>query len=83
MDDDQWMGLRAAMDDPEWVEILRCGRSPAGVTRHDELDERISEWTVTRDDYELMHLLQSHGVPAARCWTRRESMTTRMSSIGA
>ena len=65
MDDDQWMGLRAAMDDPEWAgdPVLRteAGRRE----RHDELDERISEWTATRDDYELMHLLQSHGVPAA------------------
>lgn len=29
------------------------------------LDERLAEWTSTQTDYDLMRLLQSHGVPAA------------------
>ena len=65
MDDDQWLGLRDAMGDPEWARDpgLRTRSGPAGAARR--VDRHISDWTSTRDDYELMHLLQSHGVPAA------------------
>ena len=64
-DDDQWLGLRAAMGDPEWARDRALRHEAGRLERHDELDRRISEWTSTRDDYGLMHLLQSHGVPAA------------------
>ena len=65
MDDDQWMGLREAMGDPAWARDPALRREAGRLERHDELDARISEWSSTQDDYELMHLLQSHGVPAA------------------
>ncbi len=65
LDDDQWLGLREAMGDPEWARDPELRRNEGRLTHHDELDARIAEWTATRDDYELMHLLQSHGVPAA------------------
>ena len=65
MDDDQWLGLREAMGDPEWARDPDLRHEAGRLERHDELDGHISEWTSTRDDYELMHLLQSHGVPAA------------------
>ncbi len=65
MDDDQWLGLREAMGDPEWARDPDLRHERGRLERHDELDSRIGEWTSTRDDYELMHLLQSHGVPAA------------------
>ena len=65
MDDDQWLGLRGAMGDPEWARDPELRREAGRLERHDELDARIGEWTSTHDDYELMHLLQSHGVPAA------------------
>ena len=65
MDDDQWLGLRAAMGDPEWASAPELRREAGRLERHDMLDERLAEWTSTQTDYELMHLLQSHGVPAA------------------
>ena len=65
MDDEQWIGLREAMGDPEWARDPELRYNEGRLARHDELDARIGEWTSTRDDYELMHLLQSHGVPAA------------------
>lgn len=30
----------------------------------DELDEIITAWTMERDHYQVMHLVQAHGVPA-------------------
>ena len=65
MDDEQWLGLRGAMGDPEWARDVELRREAGRLERHDELDARIGDWTSTQDDYELMHLLQSHGVPAA------------------
>ena len=65
MDDEQWLGLRAAMDDPEWARDPSLRHEDGRRARHDMLDEQIAAWTAPQDDYELMHLLQSHGVPAA------------------
>ena len=35
--------------------------------RHDEIDEAIAQWTRRQDKYDLMHLLQAHGMPPAPC----------------
>ena len=35
------------------------------IERHDELDNRISDWTATRQPMEVMKSLQAKGVPAA------------------
>ena len=63
--DQQWDGLRAAMGDPEWARDPALASEATRWDRHDELDREIAAWTVSRDDYKLMHLLQAHGVPAA------------------
>ena len=65
MSDEQWLGLRAALGGPEWaigaeLETIEGRRAARGT-----IDARIAEWTAQRDDYEMFHLLQSHGVPAA------------------
>ena len=65
MDDDQWHRLREAMGDPEWARDPGLRHEAGRLERHEELDARIGRWTSSQDDYELMHLLQSHGVPAA------------------
>ena len=65
MDDDMWIGLREAMGDPEWARDSELRFEAGRRARHDELDDHIAAWTAPQDDYELMRLLQSHGVAAA------------------
>ena len=65
LDDEQWRGLRGAMGDPEWAQDAAFDSEAGRRERQDELDTRLAAWTVGRGDYELMHLLQAHGVPAA------------------
>jgi crotonobetainyl-CoA:carnitine CoA-transferase CaiB-like acyl-CoA transferase len=62
--DEEWQGLRQAMGDPEWA------RDEVFATRYDRwrnqgrLDELLQAWTVDKGHYELMQLLQRHGVAA-------------------
>ena len=65
LNDAQWLGLRQAMGDPGWSQDPELLQESQRFQRHDELDAHLAEWTSSQDDYELMHLLQSHGVPAA------------------
>lgn len=65
LNDEQWRGLRSALGDPAWaqdpaLETVEGRRAARGL-----IDAELSAWTVERGDYELFHLLQSHGVPAA------------------
>jgi len=63
--DEQWDALRRAMGDPAWAGDDRF-RTAEGRLRHqDEIDGRLGEWTNGRSAQEVMHLLQSAGVPAA------------------
>ena len=63
--DSEWRGLCEAMgaqdlgDDSRYADLISRHR------RHDELDRLISRWTVTLDAYDVMDLLQPHGVAAA------------------
>ena len=73
---DRWVAI-AVTSDEEWRSLCSAiGRSDLsedaaladtnGRRRHQRrIDAAISEWTVQREDYEAMHLLQDAGVPAA------------------
>lgn len=63
--DDQWRGLVAAMGNPAWANDPRFATNEGRAAHAAEIDARIAEFTRERDDYELMHLFQAHGVPAA------------------
>ena len=65
LDDDQWLGLREAMGDPAWAQDPALRHEAGRRERQDEVDAHLAAWTAPQDDYELMHLLQAHGVPAA------------------
>ena len=68
-DDDEWRKLCDAMEMPELVvspdycDILSRHRN------HDVLDAIIAAWTRDKSVYDLMHLLQGAGVPAAPVMT--------------
>ena len=74
--DDQWAAV-AARNTDDWdamCEVMgfsdlaaddSLGNLEARIERHDEIDERIGEWTATRSPMEVMKSLQDRGVPAA------------------
>ena len=62
--DEEWVGLCRAMGNPEWTREERFSDSLGRGNNQDELDQRIEEWTVKHNHYDLMHLLQGEGVPA-------------------
>jgi crotonobetainyl-CoA:carnitine CoA-transferase CaiB-like acyl-CoA transferase len=64
-DDDEWRRLAKALGDPVWAADERFATPHGRFTHQDELDTHLTEWTRTRDNHEVMHLLQSHGVRAA------------------
>lgn len=72
-DDEEWSALVAAMGDPGWASEAAFADAASRRGNHDAVDERISEWTRTRNSYEVMHLLQRCGVPAGPVMT--EAMT--------
>ena len=55
------------MDEPEWASDARFATNAGRLQFQDELDERISAWTSSQDDYSLMTLLQAAGVRAMPC----------------
>ena len=64
MNDRQWKGLVHAMGSPQWALDPELERVEGRLSRSEELDRRIGEWTATRDSHEVMNLLQALKVPA-------------------
>ena len=74
--EDQWAAV-AVRNDDDWTALCETMglsdlasdeslKSVEGrINRHDELDERIQNWTESRNPMQVMELLQSRGVPAA------------------
>ena len=62
--DDEWAGLCRAMGRPD---LTADPRFDTVIERHrsrEALDQAIAGWTRERDHYQVMHILQAHGVPA-------------------
>ena len=62
--DEQWQSLRHALGDPEWAKDRRFDDTPGRLEHHDELDERLTQWTASRSAQDVMQTLQEHSVPA-------------------
>ncbi|WP_089719376.1 CaiB/BaiF CoA transferase family protein [Candidatus Entotheonella palauensis] len=62
--DTQWQALCEAMGQPQLAQDTRFATLPARHAHASDLDAILSAWTQERDHYDVMHLLQSHGVPA-------------------
>ena len=60
----QWQGLCQAMGQPQLAQDARFATLPARHEHADALDAILTAWTQERDHYQVMHLLQAHGVPA-------------------
>ncbi|MBI2847808.1 MAG: CoA transferase [Chloroflexi bacterium] len=62
--DEQWQALCHAMGDPVWAKEENFNNSLSRWENQDELNKLIEEWTISRDAFEVMHLLQGVGIAA-------------------
>jgi len=73
-DDRDWRGLVAAMGEPGWAANEAYARPEARVAAHDEIDDRLREWTVLQSAQAVTTALQMFGVPAAPMYSAREQL---------
>lgn len=62
--EEEWRGLCQALENPAWCADPRFGSAELRRDHKKELDQCLDAWTRQGDRFELMHLLQRHGVPA-------------------
>ena len=62
--EEQWNGFCLVMKNPSWTNEERFSTLEKRRKNEAELTELIEKWTCNRTPQEIMHLLQSHGVPA-------------------
>lgn len=60
----QWQAFKTALGSPDWSEDERFRTVEGRVQASEELDKRVAEWTASRSPYQVMRILQAHGVPA-------------------
>ncbi len=63
--DEEFGRLAKAIGHPEFADDKRFATLADRRTHHDELDVVLTEWTSSRDHYDVMHTLQQAGVKAA------------------
>lgn len=71
----QWQALATVLGNPPWATDDRFRTKELRLEHQDELDSYISEWTLARDNMEVMKLCQEAGVPAGAVLHVREVMT--------
>jgi len=62
--DEQWRELVNEMGSPGWSLDARFGQAAGRKANEDELDQRLTSWTVLLDRYDVMTRLQARGIPA-------------------
>ncbi len=62
--DIEWEGFCNALGNPEWTRDPSFKDPAARYKNQAALDAHVREWTKDKDGYQIMHLLQKHGVPA-------------------
>jgi crotonobetainyl-CoA:carnitine CoA-transferase CaiB-like acyl-CoA transferase len=70
--DEQWLGLRRALGDPDWAGDPALAGATGRRGAHDRLDEELARWCADHDRDQLVELLADHGVPAAPVLAPRE-----------
>jgi len=60
----EWKDFKKALGNPSWAEEERFSNIYNRWKNQDALDERVEEWTIEHDKYDVMHMLQKEGVPA-------------------
>jgi benzylsuccinate CoA-transferase BbsF subunit len=62
--EEEWHALCLVMGHSEWAEDERFADPLSRWHNQEELDKLITQWTLQRTDYEVMHVLQGVGVAA-------------------
>ena len=62
--DQQWAGLRKAMGEPDWAKDERFDGLAGRLAHQDEIESKLSEWTMTKPPRAVMDTLILEGVPA-------------------
>jgi benzylsuccinate CoA-transferase BbsF subunit len=70
--DDVWQKLCAVMGHPAWAADARFTTVLGRWQHRQALDTQLGQWTATYEASALMHLLQTHGVPAGVVNTARD-----------
>ena len=73
--DEQWRRFCGVTGHPEWADDMRFSDSLSRWQHQDELDKMIEEWTMDRDHYDVMHLLQKEGIVAGAVLTGKELLS--------
>ena len=70
----EWHGLCQAMGQPHLLHDPRFSTALERRQHQDALDQLLSAWTQERQHYQVMHLLQAHGVPAGAVLTGSDTL---------
>jgi crotonobetainyl-CoA:carnitine CoA-transferase CaiB-like acyl-CoA transferase len=62
--EDEWRAFCRVLDKPEWLSDDRFKTLDRRKANEDELDRLVETWTRTQDAADIMHALQSAGIPA-------------------
>ena len=71
-DDEEWEGFCRVLGNPEWTKNPELATVVGRYARQDEMDGHISQWTKTRDRYDIMHMMQKEGVPCGPVLTSKD-----------
>ncbi|MDO8672720.1 MAG: CoA transferase, partial [Dehalococcoidia bacterium] len=72
--DDQWQRFATAIGSPAWTKDERFRNGLGRLENYINLDRLVEQWTLERDHIDVMHLLQSAGVPAAAVYNNVEQI---------
>lgn len=71
--DDEWRALVRFMGNPGWATQAGFETAAGRATKEDDIEERLAEWTATRERDDLFHGLQAAGVTAGPVLNAREA----------
>jgi crotonobetainyl-CoA:carnitine CoA-transferase CaiB-like acyl-CoA transferase len=60
--DEEWNCFKNAIGNPKWADDDKFNTLEGRINHQDELDQNIEAFTIKRDKYEVMELLQKHGI---------------------
>ncbi|MDQ0185882.1 CoA transferase [Cytobacillus sp. FSL R5-0569] len=63
--DEEWVSLKKGMGNPEWAMDAKYDTFEGRLSHQDELDRNIEAFTINRNKYEVMELLQKYDISSA------------------
>jgi benzylsuccinate CoA-transferase BbsF subunit len=73
--EEEWQHLCSVLGNPAWTKEQRFSEAAGRFENQDELDKLIEAWTVNKDHYEAMQILQKHGIDAGAVLNAKEILT--------